>query len=101
MKTQCDNRMKAHLRPWSTWWFKLLICVSYDLFDMTLGRLLFTVPFVSDVIGMALCGGMFGMSGLLYGLEMLDISEQVDGFIPTATFIALANRPKEQQLDTN
>ncbi|MFZ4409934.1 MAG: hypothetical protein ACOYOH_21495 [Paracraurococcus sp.] len=74
------------------WWLKFSICVMYDLFDMTVGRFLFVVPFASELVGMALCCAMFGWEGLFYGLEALDPTEQIDGFIPTATIIALANR---------
>lgn len=75
------------------WKMKLVVCVAYDLFDFTLGRLLFVVPFAGEIVGMALGVAMFGKTGLFYGLEALDPTEQIDGFIPTATIIALANRP--------
>jgi hypothetical protein len=75
------------------WKVKLVVCLLYDLFDFTLGRLLFVVPFAGEVVGVLLSVGMFGWRGTLYGLEALDPTEQIDGFIPTATLIALANRP--------
>ena len=75
------------------WGVKLAVCIAYDIFDFTAGRLLFVVPFSGEVVGMALGMAMFGKAGLLYGLEALDPTEQIDGFIPTATIIALANRP--------
>ncbi|MEQ1845945.1 MAG: hypothetical protein ABL983_10285 [Nitrospira sp.] len=77
-----------------TWTQKLLICLTYDILDMTVGRLLIPVPFLGEVIGCAIFTPMFGKAGLLYGLEALDMTEQIDGFIPTATLIALANRPR-------
>lgn len=83
-------------KQWIFWWLKLWVCLTYDLLDFTIGRLGFAAPFVSEAIGCGLCGAMFGWRGLFYGLETLDISEQLDGFIPTATLIALANKPKKQ-----
>ena len=76
------------------WGLKLAVCILFDLIDFTLGRTLFIIPFGGELIGCALCAAMFGPSGLLYGLEALDVTEQIDGFIPTATIIALMNRPK-------
>ena len=78
------------------WWiFKLAICMIYDLFDFTLGRVLFTIPFAGELLGMSLCYALFGKQGLFYGLEAIDMTEQVDAFIPTATIIAFMNRPQE------
>lgn len=75
------------------WHVKLALCIAYDLFDMTFGRLLFVVPFAGEIVGIAFCCALFGKSGVWAALEMLDITEQLDGFIPIATIIALANRP--------
>jgi hypothetical protein len=75
------------------WFFKLAVCVAYDLFDMTIGRIMFFTPFVGEIIGCCLCCMMFGVGGLLYGLEALDPTEQLDGFVPTATIIAIRNYP--------
>ena len=78
------------------WFLKLAVCVAYDLFDMTIGRIMFFTPFVGEIIGCCLCCTMFGMGGVLYGLEALDPTEQIDGFIPTATIIALRNYPRRE-----
>jgi hypothetical protein len=78
------------------WTAKLVVCIAYDLFDFTFGRLLFVVPFAGEIIGCVLACMMFGVSGLLYGLEAIDPTEQLDGFIPTATLIALKNKPQPQ-----
>jgi hypothetical protein len=76
------------------WGTKFAVCIAVDLFDFTIGRLLFPVPFVGEVIGCAICASMFGWGGVFYGLEAIDFTEQLDGFIPTATIIALANKPQ-------
>lgn len=78
------------------YWLKFSVCVLYDLFDMTIGRLLFVVPFSGEIVGVALCCAMFGKAGVWAALEMLDPTEQFDGFIPVATIIALANRPAKE-----
>lgn len=75
------------------WGVKLAVCILYDLFDMTAGRLLFVVPFAGEMVGIALCCAMFGKAGVFYALEMIDPTEQIDGFLPIATIIALTNRP--------
>ena len=76
------------------WGTKFAVCIAVDLFDFTMGRLLFPVPFVGEVIGCAICASMSGWGGVFYGLEAIDFTEQLDGFIPTATIIALANKPQ-------
>lgn len=75
------------------WHVKLALCIAYDLFDMTFGRLLFVVPFAGEIVGVALCCALFGKSGVWAMLEIFDPTEQIDGFIPIATIIALAHRP--------
>jgi len=77
------------------WTVKLIVCVMYDLFDFTLGRALFLFPFAGEIVGCVLCAAMFGKAGMFYGLEAIDFTEQIDGFIPTATIIALMNKPTE------
>ncbi|MEN3165596.1 hypothetical protein WI697_26410 [Tistrella mobilis] len=80
------------------WWLKFLVCVAIDLFDMTVGRLLFGVPFAGEAIGCAIGYAMFGKIALFYAVEGLDFTEQIDGFVPTATLIALAARARERAL---
>lgn len=77
------------------WHARLAVCILYDLFDFTIGRVLFPVPFLGEVVGCALCCALFGVEGMLYGLEAIDPTEQLDGFVPAATLIALRNRPRE------
>ncbi len=77
------------------WHHKLIICILYDIFDCTVGRALFVLPFSGEVVGCIIFNLLFGSDGFLYGLEAIDPTEQIDGFIPTATFIALKNRPTQ------
>jgi hypothetical protein len=77
------------------WPIKLVVCILYDIFDFTIGRVLFPVPFLGEIVGCGLCCMMFGVGGMLYALEAIDITEQFDGFVPAATLIAIKNRPSE------
>lgn len=76
---------------------KLFVAILVDLFDFTVGRALFAVPFSGEIIGTAVCYAMFGPRALLYAAETLDPTEQIDGFIPTATLIALAHQRDEHE----
>lgn len=79
------------------WWLKFVVCVFVDLFDMTLGRLLFAVPFAGEAIGVGVGYALFGPVAFTYALEILDPTEQLDGFIPTASIIALMARNQERE----
>ena len=75
------------------WPLKLIVCIVYDFLDFTVGRVLFPAPFLGEIVGCGLCCMMFGKEGLYYALEAIDITEQIDGFIPAATIIAIKNKP--------
>lgn len=79
------------------WGFKFFICIMVDLFDFTIGRLLFAVPFAGEAIGVGIGYALFGKIAFAYAVEILDPTEQLDGFIPTATIIALMARNHEQE----
>jgi hypothetical protein len=56
--------------------------------DFTLGR----IPIfgtVEDGVGGIVATALWGRAGLVYFWEVLDITDQIDGFIPTATLIGL------------
>lgn len=74
------------------WWLKLLVSMFIDFVDMTVGRLLFAAPFVGEIVGVIIGSMMFGSKAFWYALEAFDPTEQIDGFIPTATLIALNAR---------
>jgi len=71
-------------------WWKLLIALAVDGFDLTFGRLLFPFPYSGEIIGTTIAMLLFGWKGIFYLLEAIDPTEQIDAFIPTATLIALA-----------
>lgn len=67
---------------------RLAISVAIDLFDFTIGR---TPIFgaVGEGIGSLVLTALWGPVGLLYLGELADFTEQIDGFLPLATLIAL------------
>ena len=70
---------------------KLGICVGLDIFDFTFGRIFgfgIAVDVGSALIAMALWG--IGWRNLWSVPELLDLTEQIDGFLPSCTIIALA-----------
>lgn len=70
------------------YFIRLAISVAIDLADFTLGR----VPVVGSVgegLGTAVLFGLWGWPGLVYLGELADPTEQLDGFLPLATLIAL------------
>ena len=75
-----------------SWKMKLGVAMLVDTFDMTIGRLLFPTPFLGEIVGTTVCWLMFGPKALWYSWELLDPTEQLDGFVPTATMIALMAR---------
>lgn len=68
---------------------RLAISVAIDLADFTFGRLLFLLPWEEGVGAIALFA-LWGWPGLLYVGEIVEPSEQIDAFLPSATLIALA-----------
>lgn len=78
-------------------WAKFTICVLFDLFDFTIGRLLLGVSLLTEVGTAAIMFVLWGPIGLLAIWEAVDITEQLDGFIPTNTLIAIAAHRKRAQ----
>jgi hypothetical protein len=71
-----------------TYFLKLAFSVIIDVFDFTLGR----IPIfgtVTEGVGTLVLYAMWGPAGLVNALEMVDFTDQVDSFIPTATLVAL------------
>lgn len=68
--------------------FKLSVSIVLDLLDFTIGRLLgFGILF--DLGCALITAALWGKRGWWCLLEVLDITEQIDGFIPSCTLIAL------------
>jgi hypothetical protein len=70
------------------YFLRLAFSVVIDLFDFTLGRIpLFGT--VNDGVATIVLFGLWGPAGLVNLWELIDITDQVDAFVPTATLIAL------------
>ena len=67
---------------------KFIISIVFDLIDLTLGRIP-AFGTVFDVIGGLLGIWLWGTPGALQFLEILDFTDQIDGFIPTLTIAGL------------
>ncbi len=79
------------------YFLRLALSVAIDVADFTLGR----VPIVGSVgegIGTAVLFVLWGWPGLVYLGELADPTDQLDGFLPTATLIALYVGVKEGYL---
>jgi hypothetical protein len=70
------------------YFLRLAFSVVIDLFDFTLGR----IPVfgsATDGVGTVVMYAMWGPVGLVNLLEVIDVTEFADGFIPTSTLVAL------------
>jgi hypothetical protein len=70
------------------YYLRLAFSVLIDVLDFTLGR----VPIfgtVTDGVGTIVLWAMWGPAGLVNLLEVVDFTDFFDGFVPTATLIAL------------
>jgi hypothetical protein len=75
---------------------KLLIAIVLDVVDFTLGRVL-GVGTVMDVVFAAVAFALWGPVGLIALWEVADPSEQIDGFVPTMTLIAISQLGKSRK----
>lgn len=75
-------------------WAKFTVCVLFDLFDFTIGRLLLGVSLLGELGTAVIMFVLWGPIGLLALWEAVDITEQLDGFVPTNTLIAIAASKK-------
>jgi hypothetical protein len=78
-------------------WAKFTFCIMADLFDMTIGRLFIGVSLFSDTASALVMYLLWGPLGLAAAWETFEPTEQLDGFIPTNTLIAIAAHRKHRQ----
>ena len=67
---------------------KFIIAIIFDILDFTIGR----IPWFGtlfDIAGTYLSFKLWNKLGLIQVLEILEITDQVDGFIPTVTLAGL------------
>lgn len=75
---------------------KLIIAILLDIADFIIGRIPgwgTAFDFVLALIGYL----MFGPKGLIQLWEVVDLTDQADGFVPTLTLIALADWREERK----
>ncbi|NHK27103.1 hypothetical protein FF098_004185 [Parvularcula flava] len=75
---------------------KLAIAIVLDLADFFIGRIPgwgTAFDFVLALVGFA----MFGWKGFAQLWEVVDFTDQIDGFVPTLTLIALAELREERK----
>jgi len=75
---------------------KLLIAIVLDIIDFTVGRML-GLGMIVDAALAAVAFALWGPVGLLALWEMADPTEQIDGFVPTMTLIALSQMGKSRK----
>ena len=67
---------------------KLGISIIWDIFDFTVGR----VPVIGtliDIIGGFLATALWGKLGVLAFWEVIDITDQLEAFVPSLTIIGI------------
>ncbi len=67
---------------------KLLLSLAYDSIDFFLGRIP-GVGTIFDILGGFFGLWLWGIPGALQFLEVIDITDQIDGFIPTMTLAGI------------
>ncbi|MEK6945998.1 MAG: hypothetical protein AABX32_00155 [Nanoarchaeota archaeon] len=73
---------------------KLAISIVFDITDNFIGRLP-VLGTLFDIFGTGLSYYFWGRGGLFAGWEIVDISDQIDGFIPSLTIIGLFSKNKK------
>ena len=76
-------------------WVKFGICLFFDFIDFTIGRLMFGVSLMTEVGTAAVMFFLWGPIGLIALWEGVDLTEQIDGFVPTSTIIAFMAHNKQ------
>ncbi|MEO1014860.1 MAG: hypothetical protein AAFX08_06675 [Pseudomonadota bacterium] len=66
----------------------LAICIAVDVLDFTLGRV-FGLGLIADILQTIVAYWLFGPVGLIALWELIDPTDQFDGFVPTLTILAL------------
>jgi hypothetical protein len=68
--------------------FKLLLSITFDVTDFFIGR----IPVwgtVFDILGGLFAIALWGKLGSLQFAEIIDITDQIDAFIPTVTIAGI------------
>lgn len=80
-------------------WIKFTISIIWDILDLTIGRIPLFGSFF-DIIGAFLAILLWGYEGIFAFWELIDITDQVDSFIPTTTIIGVVSWLRNKGHDT-
>jgi hypothetical protein len=84
------------MQPMTEWKLKMAASVVLDLVDLT-SAVLPVTGYGAEVVGIPLTMLLWGWRGGLYGIELLDPTNLLDGMVPTATLIGWSRRAEYQQ----
>lgn len=70
------------------WFFKMLLSVAFDVMDFFFGRIPVAGTMI-DIVGTIVAVWLWGGPGLIQGLEILDFTDQIDGFVPSMSIAGL------------
>ena len=75
---------------------KLIVAILLDIADFTLGRII-GFGTAMDMVFTLIAVMMFGWKGLFQLWEVVDLSDQIDGFVPTLTLLALTELRQDKK----
>lgn len=84
---------------WMPTWLKFTISAFWDILDLTIGRIPIFGSFF-DIAGGLLAIALWGVEGIIVFWEMLDVTDQLDSFIPTVTAIGVLSWYRNKGNDT-
>ena len=77
------------------WLWRFAVAIVLDIIDMTLGRIP-VIGTVWDVIMTAAGFWLWRRVGLFAGWEIIDITDQFDGFVPSLTIAGIVKFVQEK-----
>jgi len=79
------------MQPMTKWKLKMAFSVIIDGVDLVFG-LIPGIGHAGEFIGIFFAMILWGWRGAIYGLEMFDVTNVADGFIPTASLIGWSKK---------
>lgn len=89
-------RSRAWMQPMTEWKLKMAVSAIIDLADLTVGMMP-VVGHGKELIMIPAALGLWGWRGAFYGWELLEMTNIIDGLIPTALAIGWSKRAEYQQ----
>jgi hypothetical protein len=88
MQIQCSEQERREQMTRTGYFLRLGLSILIDLGDFTFGRIPILGTAENGVSGIAVTA-IWGRVGLFYFLELLDLTDQINALIPSATLIGL------------